>query len=297
MKRAEFFVALHHRTPSMDQKVLNWAWSEGLFDSVSELEKVRIQKINWFAGYLFPKEEEGRLEKIMQFFLGLFLLDDLMDHVPHQEMIQFVLALTKSRVESNNKRIRSLGQNLLIGQSHFENEFQNQSRKKNWKESWQNYLTGLLWELENKLNSRAPSLTEYRLLRPFSSGVFLAIFFLRKDGFPDSCDAELLECYIARFICLANDLASFEKEMGIGDRHNEILILMDLSSEESFTWIQKEFQSLKKQIHQLSIEIAKKSEACRQWVEDLHLLLGGCLFWSGETLRYSSSGNGNQKTD
>lgn len=71
MTSLQFPAALHMQTASLDTKVLRWAWSAGLFETHAELERCRIQKINWFAGYLFPEESEKKEWSLLCGFFSL----------------------------------------------------------------------------------------------------------------------------------------------------------------------------------------------------------------------------------
>lgn len=296
MERYDFPNAVHLETAKLDQKILNWAWEAGLFASESEWRRYRDQRINWFAGYLFPQEEGDRLEEIMVFFLHLFLLDDLLDKRIDQEVLSFLKNLENFQLPEGDLELYLIGVGLMNFHASYRNLLQDRHHREAWEASWVRYMRSLQWELENKLSKRRPSLNEYRLMRPWASGVFLAIFFLRKDRYPDSCHAELLEYDMARFVCLGNDLASFHKEMEAGDFHNELVLLGVNSQTKVIDWVKRELKSLQKRILVRASQIGESSEMCRIWSEELLLMLGGCLYWTEETSRYTLSNNGNSAT-
>jgi hypothetical protein len=289
--------SLHIQTPNLDTKVLLWAWSVGLFETHSELERCRIQKVNWFAGYMFPAETPERLELIMRFFLCLFLLDDLLDHLSEKESFGFLRGLMLRSAQSELPRLQALGSALILTHESLGNHCPSQQWRKEWMDTWSLYVSGLHWEVKNKSWGQMPSLEDYRFHRPSSSGVFLAIHLLRTATHPKSCEADFLEHHIARLICLSNDLASYEKELAIGDFHNELIILQDALSEKVQSWAVQEIQQIQKRIAALAKEVSLKSETCKSWVEGLLLMVGGCLAWSAETSRYVVYVNGTLRSN
>ncbi|GAB3231210.1 hypothetical protein J0A67_17340 [Algoriphagus aestuariicola] len=288
--------ALNSHTPILNVKILRWAWKVGLFESPSELERCRIQKVNWFAGYLFPEENSDKLELIMRFFLCLFLLDDLLDTFPESDSSPFLKGLKNSIAIAKHPRLSPLGKALLQSHESLGNGVSSQIWRSEWMEAWGQYLSGLQWEVDNKSNDQMPRLEDYRMHRPSSSGVYLAIHLLRSEDHPDCCEADLLEDNVARFICLSNDVISYEKEFSIGDFHNELIILGNALGENVKPWAIQEIKSIQKRIMVLAKQVGSKSEACQLWVERLFLLLGGCLAWTEETSRYMAYVNGNLKS-
>lgn len=296
MDKLLFPSALHRQTPRLDALVLRWAWAGGIFENPAELERCRLQKVNWFAGYLFPGEDTERLELVMKFFLGLFLLDDLLDACPDSDMMEFLEGLKNGEHLSDLHRVTALGQALLELHEAIGKAVLSPSWRTQWKYSWNSYLEGLQWELRNKEDRAVPRLEEYRFYRPISSGVFLAIHLLRNVDHTEYSDAESLENDIARFICLSNDLASFDKEQALGDFHNELIILGESFGEDTRGWALRELSLLQLRIRKLGKQAEAKSESDRRWVESLFLLLGGCVSWTEETSRYVAYVNGNQRT-
>jgi len=294
--RTDFPQAINLHTSALDADVLRWAWTAGLFESASELERCRIQKINWFAGHLFPTEDPGKLELIMRFFLCLFLLDDLLDTFSESDSLPFLKGLKDGTAKTEHPRLNALGDALIQSHNSLDDGISGRIWSQQWMEALGQYLTGLQWEVDNKSNNRMPKLEDYRMHRPASSGVYLAIHLLRSENHPDCCEADLLEDEIARFICLSNDLVSYDKEFAIGDFHNELIILKEYIGEEVQVWAAREIRFLQKRIIILGEQVGSKSDICQRWVESLFLMVGGCLSWSGETSRYVAYVNGTLKT-
>lgn len=291
-----FPAAINRNIQNLDTKVLRWAWSLGLFEAHAEVDRCRKQKINWFAGYLFPGEDPEKLELIMRFFLCLFLLDDLLDNHSEPESMEFLNELKYRIPHTKISRLRVLGITLLQTQHNLGKAGPNQNWEKEWMETWENYISGLHWEVENKFKNHMPLLEDYRVHRPYSSGVFLAIHLLRTKNHSTSCEAAILEHDIARLICLSNDLASYDKEFAIGDFNNELIILKGALGKKVQSWAIQEIRFIQKRIFALGNELVTKSETCRLWVESLFLLVGGCLAWSEETSRYVVYVNGTLKS-
>lgn len=294
MGNLNFLVAVNLSTKALDIAVLKWAFSRKILMSHEELEKYNKEKINYFAGYLFPEISTGKLEWIMKMFLCLFVLDDQMDKAPRSESRILIWALRTGN-----------SSNFQAPFSHLYNAFaelnqtlpgkDNLHWKPVWDGHWSAFLKGLEWELDNKYFGKIPDLAEYKYYRPHLSGVFLALHFLKLDfEFVPSCASELLENKIARWICLSNDLISADKEEKTGDFHNELFLLSRISSKrEAAKHMEKEISTLYWHIQHLQFEVVNKLPEYCDWVESLSLLMGGCAFWSNEvTIRYSTYLNG-----
>lgn len=296
MTSHKFPSSLHIQAPTLDTQVLRWAWSIGLFEEHAELERCRIQKINWFAGYLFPEESHEKLELIMRFFLCLFLLDDLLDHLEEKDAWSFLRGLRIRLTQSEFPRLKVLGAMLIQTHDLLGESGPSAVWRQEWMDVWNHYVSGLLWEMKNKSRNQMPSLEDYRYHRPSSSGVYMAIHLLRPSIHPTTCESELLEHAIARLICLSNDLASFDKEFAIGDFHNELIILRPSYGDQVQAWANMEIRSVQKRIHVLATSVSLQSETCKLWVESLFLMVGGCSAWSEETSRYVAYINGTLKS-
>lgn len=282
---------------SLDSTVLKWAWKQGLFESVAELERTRLQQVNKFPGFIFPELPKDKLEPIMKLLLGLFLLDDFLDIQPSYEKVSYLELLVNPSFSnfSQESRIERLAFQIAdlqktIGNSHF--EFKDSPA---WNEVWETYIQGLLWEQKNKIEKRVPPLDEYQLRRPHSSGVFLAIQLLRPKGFNESCDSLQLEKEIARFICLSNDLDSLVKESVLEDFHNEVVLLQLSTDSDPTLWVLNDLKRLQKRIFRRADLLSKVSPTCSNWVNSLLHLVGGCIAWSSSTLRYKTSVNGKSR--
>ena len=291
MAKNYFPSALHTGVRVLDEKVLHWAWNTGLFEGPAELERCRLHKINWFAGFLFPEEEAERLELIMKFFLGLFLLDDLLDITRNSAMMDFLEGMKTGNSMHDNSRIQILGTNLLQLHKVMESYYTDSSSDR-WCYSWLEYLQALQWEMRIKMEGIKPPLEEYRINRPKTSGVYLALLLIRQGKDVGGCISELLEFTMARYIYLSNDLASYTKELAIGDPHNEIILLMESMGDIAVAWVQQEVRQLRKRILGLADQVGSNFESCSEWISRLLLLAGGCEAWTAETSRYQNYING-----
>lgn len=287
-----FSSALNIHTVQTDRKVLRWAWNRGLFENPAELERCRQQKINWFAGFLFPVSHEDRLLEIMKFFLSLFLLDDLMEVKADKDLLRYLDGLKNPVRLVSTDRLDRLSCALIDLKGSLSNHFTKKEEVIEWEEAWHSYLDGLLWEMKNKIDKRLPGLQEYRYLRPFASGVYLAILLARDKGHPKECKTELLEFEISRFICLANDISSFEKEYSVGEFHNEVFIQSQFMGKDAMISAKKDLQMIGRRIITLSQMIEPNLKFCGDWIRRLHLLVGGCLAWSELSTRYQAHVNG-----
>ncbi len=281
----------------LDDQVLRWAWNEGLFEAPSELERCRTQQINSFCGFLYPDFDATKLELVMNFFLTLFLLDDLIDEDLGDEQLQFLEKLNSNEqvFYPGNNRLSRLGIQISGLFIQIGMEIISPPTRTDWQLAWQLYTSSILWEVGNKINGKIPDLSEYKTLRPFSSGVNLAILINRSDNFDESCRSVFLEGQIARYICLSNDLDSFEKEKEVQDFHNEVILLQLTTNKDVLPSIRRELRSLKQRILRMAEQLKRDSASCASWVDSLLQLVGGCSKWSRETFRYQGHLNGNSR--
>lgn len=292
MTLLDFPAALHVNTRVTDESVLSWA-ETWLVNSDNEkiwevLERCRIQHLNWFTCYLFPQMEIEKLDGIAKLFFCLFTLDDLLDLMDSEEAESFMEEMSNNRLEEGKFILSELGLPIDICYAQVLGYFSDIDQKEGFKRIWNLYIAGLQWEMNNKRGKWKLTLENYQQMRPHSSGVYIAIELLRGDIHFYSHDTLELENDIARFICLSNDLISLSKEKAIGDLHNEVLLLSLTHGDEVAEKIVKgELSYLNKKIMKMSKVISQNSIENKIWVDSLLLLLGGCLYWSRESARYT----------
>jgi hypothetical protein len=289
-------VAVNRLTKDLDLKVLRWAFSRKIVSTHEELTQIQLQKINYFAGYLFPLSSSKDLEWIMKCFLWLFILDDVQEKIAEGEFQAVIQALRPESKEENSFLDNPMVVTWFELKSELSARFDSDWLSE-WNVHWQDFLSGQLWEKGNKTAGRIPHLTDYQLNRLYVSGVYLSFQLLKAENQPQpSCQSELLEYKIARWICLSNDLISADKEIQSKDVHNELIIIAHLSGGDlpsTKKYLERKKDRLKDEIEKLSLELSNSASECHAWLEGLKLLMGGCAFWSNEvTLRYGSYLNG-----
>ncbi|SFU01895.1 Terpene synthase family, metal binding domain [Algoriphagus locisalis] len=294
-------VSINTATPFLEPEICSWMWESGLVSSEPRLERMQDQKIIWFAGYLFPEMDAGKLDLITRFFCCLFILDDLLDEVGTDESMLLLEALANTTTTSALRTsgivkalIDQLGLLMLsisrLGSEHW---------KAGFYASWSDYLEAQQWEVQNRIAGHAPALAEYKEMRLFSSGVYLALHLLKMGWTNLDCPVSWIEQKVGRIICLSNDLRSVEKERKDQDFHNELLLLQlqtGCSDSISYSYARKQLEGLFDQLFKLLELIKEKEGYSEAWVNELLLLLGGCMYWSDQdTARYGISVNGISK--
>lgn len=296
MDNSHLPVAVNRHTRELDLKVLRWSYSRNIISTHEELTQIQHQKINYFAGYLFPQSSGPGLEWIMKCFLWLFVLDDLQEKVSERDFQLLIQALSSASIEDNplldNPMVLTWQELRSELSERFDSDWLSQ-----WDQHWQNFLSGQLWEKRNKTAEVLPDLFDYQQNRLYISGVYLSFQLLRGEYIPlKRSQSELLEYKIARWICLSNDLISADKEIKSKDCHNELIIIALLSAGNlpgAKKYLEGERDRLKEEIEELSQEFSNLAPDCRAWLEAMNLLMGGCAFWSNEvTLRYGTYLNG-----
>jgi hypothetical protein len=297
MENPQLQVAVNLKTKALDPLVLKWAFSTKIISSTAEVERYKRERINYFAGYLFPELSAVKLEWIMKMFFWLFVLDDHLDNSPPSESRTLIWALRTNRLFNYYSPYSNFFRSwsTLIHSSPGKDDPDWQA---GWDLHWSTFLNGIEWELNNKYQRLIPDLKEYKYYRPHLSGVFLALHYLKLDlKFVSSCTSDLLESKIARWICLCNDLISADKEQSAGDFHNELFLLSRIvSKREAKKQVEKEITMLHRHIQHLGNEVLRQSQEYKDWISRLNLLMGGCAYWSNEvTVRYESYLNGTIK--
>lgn len=292
MNDINFHTALQINTRDTDESVLTWAKTWLVNDAgeidLEMLERCRSQRLNWFACYLFPMMETNKLDGIAKLFFCLFILDDLLDLMDGEEAEDYLEEMTHSKLKEGRYLLSELGLPIDVCYEKVLEYFSDEDHKEGFKRIWNLYVAGLQWEINNKRGIWKLTLEDYQRMRPHSSGVYIAIELLRGDRGYYGYDTKELENDIARFICLSNDLVSASKEKEIKDMHNEVLLLSEVYGEEvAVKMVKGELAYLNKKIIKNSQLISEVSIEIKIWVDSLHLLLGGCLYWSSETERYS----------
>ncbi|MCE7056819.1 terpene synthase family protein [Algoriphagus sp. AGSA1] len=291
MKPTDFHVAMHVDSPLLNELVLAWAitWLDVVRDDSDWeiLQRSVAQKQNSFASYLFPQMERHRLISIANLFFCLFMVDDLLDILEEKNEDYFLKFLSAEELALDKTEMSTIGFPIDRCYIKVMENYADKGWKAGFESVWDNYIAGLRWERQNKRENRSPSLDEYRRMRPHSSGAYIAIHLLRGEYGRQADGSGELEEAIARYIYLANDLVSSVKEQAIGDNHNEVLLLAgDHGMKAGKKLVEGELLGLRQNIRDLGDAISKKSPEGARWVEGLFLLLGGCLFWSQESMRY-----------
>lgn len=287
-------IAVHKDTLKLDTAVLKWAYAAGILVSPGEVEAYHKEKINFFAGYLYPTISPEQLEWIMRLFLWLFVVDDRLDREDLTISVDFVTRLKAGLAPAEGSPFLPLHLSLQALSASSPGKDQPEWGK-GWTLHWSDFVEGLEWELDNKIHERDPELADYRFYRPHISGVYLALHFLKLNhDFSSSCTTVLLEYKVARWICLSNDLISSRKEERIGDLHNELVLMSKIvPARDARAYLETECNVLLRHIRQLQADILVEAPVCRDWLSALNLLLGGCAYWSNEvTVRYESYVNG-----
>ncbi|MBN3581962.1 hypothetical protein JYB64_06145 [Algoriphagus aestuarii] len=307
MKSYPIPVAISLQVIPLERKTLDWLIHSNVLMDQNLLLQIEQQKFSWFAAYLFPEMDFLRLEKVMRFFDCLFLLDDLLDRNKANVFMEALENLKDLKslgyevyIESNTQeKITSLFDHLGRLARHI-SSFGNEIWKRDFQEIWKDYLDAQIWEINNKFKKELPMLSEYQEKRLFSSGVFLALHLLKIDWPDQNCAVYWLERKAARIICLSNDIKSADKEKRAGDFHNELLLLQaqtGCSEPAVRDFTEKQVQGLFGQLFELMDLCEKQEEGLpKNWIEELLLLIGGCMYWSEEdTVRYAGSINGMEK--
>ncbi|MBE9170943.1 hypothetical protein IQ238_26665 [Pleurocapsales cyanobacterium LEGE 06147] len=288
----QFPSALNRFAKELDESVLRWAWSRNLFDSPAFVEQYRLYQVNWFASYLYPEMDSEKLEVITKFFLCLFLIDDYLDLANPMDARSLIYGLKKYPSANQKGVFGALIQETVHLKRHLGFHY-NPTWIENFESHWLDYLEGLEWELAIKIGGNFPEIRDYQLMRPHSSGVFLALLILSELELPASCRKIRIEQDVARFICLSNDLASFEKERKQNDPINELLIREQFQESGLVrNMVFRELERLGKRVKEEGSLLQKESAVECFWVEKVWLLLGGCQAWSYENRRYSKGLNG-----
>ncbi|WP_439490858.1 terpene synthase family protein [Algoriphagus sp.] len=289
-------VSINLYTPTAEAIAIDWGWNYGLVDDELELKK---EKTLWFAGYALPILDKLQIEETTKFFFCLHTLDDMLRRCAYEEGMEFFYRweeyLFYQEFDSPFSSVWYALDDVMESMANLGDEV--------WLDTLyfylEDYLQAKRWEFHNNWEGIIPGLNVFTMQRTYSSGIYLAIHFLKLHFPAEEYPIRWEEQRIARIVCLATDLKAFEFHRNKRLTHNELLLRQlhtGISDPQvcnhAFRLLSGLFDSLLDMLE----EVKKENESHSIWVDQLLLLLGGCLYWSEEeALRYSTKINGISK--
>ncbi|GAB2620681.1 terpene synthase family protein [Belliella aquatica] len=291
----------------LDELTTSWAVHFGLLKTRKQVNAVKQMKINAFASCLYPNAQKQLLLPVTKFYLILFLLDDLTDNLKHADQNE-IEAIYLDYINILNEEESKIKIPFSEAFNSFTSEWREVVTKEDYQEftkSFKEYIEFQQWELESNNSKEIPPIQEYCFKRPYSSGAYLAIYFMKilikfplQDKEIEGCQLHYLESKATSLICLANDIGSFYKEMNEGSIHNFLIILMEehkFSVDESMEIAKQKHNRLLFQFIQLcSLTKDKNNPILSKYIQALKYMIAGSHYWStSETIRYHNNLNGN----
>ncbi|WP_192350303.1 hypothetical protein [Algoriphagus sp. Y33] len=290
-------VSLNIHTRSAEAAAIDWGWDFGIVDDEPVLKR---DKILWFAGYALPGLDKLQLELVTKFFFCLYSLDDLLQECVFEEAMEFF-----HRWEENSY-YRDLDSPFSSVWYALDNVMETMDKLSDrpWLGTLRVYLGDYLqarrWEYYNIKKGIIPDMDVFTVQHVYGSGIYLAIHFLKLHFPAEEYPIEWAEQRIARILCLSTDLKAFEFHRKTQSSQNELVLLR------IHTGI-SDAQACRHAVNLITMmldSLLDRMESTRQeadpraaWVDQLLLLLGGCMYWSEEdALRYGTTINGINKT-
>ena len=304
---------VHDEVDKLDAQTLVWGGIiHRLFSGTRDESKYKNLRLTWLSARLYPDASWEKLTWIARLYALLFAMDDFTDQLPEgikAEVWGEISCGFYGVLEGANCMI--LPKSIMAYRNAFYELWMKLPKLVNHDPSYlgylrdeiQLYLKSNAWEAENRDRKVIPTMEDYLIQRPFFSEGQLSISLtpLAMD-----CDySEIKDAFIkskairnlaAKLIFITNDLFSYEKEKGVGDFHNLMILKIhheqlkeDRAREEIMKYHR---QTLLEFITQAEVFRKSKSPTEQELLKQIEFKISGAAGWSlYDTSRYHKLSN------
>ncbi len=302
-----FVHAVSPHAEAVQERSVGWARRFGLVASGRE-RSFAAGRFGWLAAHTVPDAELEILQLVADWTTWLFALDDTCDRAPDgkrpellQEHVDHFMAVLNGvdGVEPSplvdalaDLRARILPHVTPAWMSRFMH-------------SSLQYFEACVWEAENRARGVVPREESYKVMRRFAGAVHTYLDLmelasrnylpldLRKDA-----AAQRLAQAANNVACWSNDVFSAQKELGYGDVHNLVVIVMH---ERGLSFAEALAVAIAQHDEEVRIYIAVEGSLLARWPGDervrrycmgLRAIMRGNIEWSITTRRYVVDGRG-----
>lgn len=217
------------------EKTRKWAHATGLVQGEKAIRRLDRSGFSQLTACAYPHAGENELEIAISWMVWLFLFDDQLDEcsLGHsvddgQKVIEKIILLTASNpLPSSASPVEIAFSDLW---SRYALEL-TQTQQPRFLLNIRNYLSSLLWEIENRATKVCHTPFTFAEIRR-NTGAVRAVFDLIEYSWhaeipPDmyhSAELEMLSNCAVDVICMSNDVFSYEKESARGEINNHVSV-------------------------------------------------------------------------
>ncbi|WP_434044427.1 MULTISPECIES: terpene synthase family protein [Sorangium] len=302
-----FTASCHPEVDVVERRTLHWVRQLRLANDARALSRVKAAKGAHLAAWVFPSASVQTLQLASDFTAVLFLLDDAYDEGKLSADPEAVARLNErylgelfgyvepDRDDPLTRGLLDIRDRIKGDHPHF---FLNR-----WLSHFQYYYEANLWEANNRMRQRVPSIDEYIMMRRYSGAVYPycdLIELLLDQPLPlevvQQPQLQRVREICNDILCWTNDHFSLDKELRSGEVHNLIIVLRDeggLTLDEATARLRQmhddrvaEYQEVKEKV--LS---SCPASGIRQYLDATDAMIAGHQRWALAALRYSVLGS------
>ncbi|MGE7773540.1 terpene synthase family protein [Chitinophaga sp. NPDC101104] len=222
-----------------EKHTAEWAARYGLVKSEKARERFNRARFAMLSSRAFPTAGRFELCIAAEFNTWLFLLDDKNDESMFGKVdyLQMVHSFVSQILRNSTVVAPEEGMALAGGFADLWKRMRrlgSPSWQQRFVKSMTDYLDACLWEVENRIAHKAPSVADYIEKRPYTGALYAdieLIEILENIYLPDEVRnhdvVQQLSLACNNVVCWANDLFSFDKERRQGDVHNLVVVLKE----------------------------------------------------------------------
>jgi 5-epi-alpha-selinene synthase len=289
------------------QPLLNeWMQQRRYLRTEAARERFEAGRFAWLTGRVHPGARFEPLVLVGMYMSWLFMLDDLCDEAELGWTPQRLKALHEELIERMRypSPLRGDENPVVEGLAELWGRLCERAAP-GWPErftrTFENYARACVWEAENRVHQRVPSLAEYMERRRYTSGLYLFFDLIELADEVSLSDEELEHIRALRErandgVAWFNDIVSLEKELRAGDVHNLVVVLRQehqLRLEEAvaqavrlFNARMREYVELECTLPSLGVE---SDERVQRYLTGLRCWVRGNMDWSYESGRYGQA--------
>ena len=289
---------------AVQQRSLDWSRRFSLFDSSTE-QAFSEARFAHLAARTFPYADQELLQLIADWTSWLFAFDDRCDRAEDGRAPDVVQAYADSFIGLLNASDPGESpSDLIFGLFDLRRRMVARSTPKwmvRFNHSALDYFDGCVWEAGNRARQAVPEGRIYRRMRRFAGAVETYLDFAElasglylEPGIRKDPDLQKLVRATNNVACWTNDLYSAARELGHGDLHNLVIVLMtegSVSYDEAVARVCSECNDEVRMFVDLQLQVLKRlgnDPMIERYCHGLRSIIRGNLDWCIATARYSS---------
>ncbi len=298
--------AINPHVEAVQRRLNHWMQTRHYFRTEAALERFKRGKFAWTAGRAHPDASFESVLLVATYMSWLFMLDDLCDEAslgrdPQRLKAQHDELIDRMR---HPRPLRGHESAVVVGLAEIWEQMLMLAAP-GWAErfirTFEDYAQGCLWEAENRVNNRIPSLAQYLERRRQTSALYIffdLIELVEGVTLPAKVREAIhpLKVRANDGVAWFNDMISLEKEVRAGDMHNLIVILQHehrLSTQGAVDMAARLFSARMREYVALERRLLSSESAIgkplHRYLRGLRCWVRGNMDWSYETGRYGQA--------